>query len=201
MAQLNDLSRVEAEKVEVNGKTMEIIKAQQDMRAAYVGGAPGVLVSGLVWVLAGGVATFTTFQTSIIVFFLGGMFIHPLSIVVSKFVFNAPLQAKDNPFARLAFETTITLFVGLFLAFMVSQLKEDWFYPIMLLMIGARYFVFSTIYGNRLFWLLGLSLIALGGVLIFYLPVPSNQAAIAGGVLELLFSIVIFGQARFSRAP
>ena len=93
MAQPNDLSGVEVEKVEINGKTMEIIKAQQDMRAAHVGGAPGVLVSGLVWVMAGGVATFTTFQTSIIVFFLGGMFIHPLSIVVSKFMFNAQSHA------------------------------------------------------------------------------------------------------------
>ena len=51
--------------------------AQRDMRTGYMDGAPGVLVSGLVWAIAGCVATWLSPQRAVWALFIGGVFIHP----------------------------------------------------------------------------------------------------------------------------
>jgi len=49
---------------------MNIKEAQQDMQSSYLGGAPGALISGSIWIIAGIVAVYSTAQTSLITFFL-----------------------------------------------------------------------------------------------------------------------------------
>ena len=56
---------------------MDFSAAQQDMRSAYVNGGVGVLVSGLVWVVAGLVTQNLGLQYGMAALFFGGMAIHP----------------------------------------------------------------------------------------------------------------------------
>ncbi len=56
---------------------MTIEEAQGDMRQSYLNGGPGMMVSGVVWLAAGIVALVNTELISVLVFFLGGMLIHP----------------------------------------------------------------------------------------------------------------------------
>jgi len=116
------------------------------------------------------------------------MLIHPLGIVLSKLFNRSGQHSKNNPFGKLAMESTILLFVGLFLSYSIYQIKPEWFFPIMLLTIGSRYLVFQSIYGLKIFWILGSILILLGFLSImmkvnFYLP------AIFGGLIEIAFGI------------
>ncbi len=174
---------------------MNIKESQLDMRQSYFGGGPGVLVSGLVWIAAGITATMSTQMTSLLVFFIGGMFIHPLGMLLSKVLKRTGKHQKDNPLGRIAMETTLLLFIGLFIAYTVYRIQPDWFYPIMLLMIGGRYVIFTSIYGMRIYWILGLLLIVVGAGLML-----TDQlfwvGAIAGGVVEVVFALLIIRMER-----
>ena len=101
---------------------MKFEDAQQNMNLAYFGGGTGVLVSGLVWCIAGFVALLHSNQSSMLTLFFGGMFI----------------------------------------AFYVAKLQAEWFYSIMLMIIGVRYLVFNTLYGMKVYWILGASLMFFG---------------------------------------
>ena len=169
---------------------MNIGEAQENMRFSYFGGGVGVLVSGLVWCVAGVVAVFYTNQLSMKALFIGGMFIHPLAVLLTKALKRPGNHDTKNPLGILAGESTVILFVGLFIAFYVANLQVQWFYPIMLMTIGVRYLMFQTLFGNKLYWLLGLVLI-LEGVFCILQDVRFIMGAFIGGITEILFSFVI----------
>lgn len=166
---------------------MNFRDAQQDMRAAYYGGAPGVAVSGLVWLASGTVAQLGTLQAAALTLFFGGMFIHPFSVVLAKGLGRSGQHAKGNPLAALALESTLLLFIGLFLAFAIVQVRADWFFPTVLMIVGGRYLLFSSLYGNRTYWGLGGALVAVGMLSIALGP-PLAVCALAGGGLETVFA-------------
>ena len=170
---------------------MDINDSQKDMRLAYMGGASGALISGIIWLVAGIVAVYASKQTSILVFFFGGMLIHPMGIVLSKLFKRTGKHKEANPFAKLAMECTLILFVGLFIAYSVFQIHQEWFYPIMLMIIGSRYVLFQTIYGMKIYWAFGL-ILTMAGVISLLLNQPFHLAALIGGGIEIIFSIIIF---------
>ena len=169
--------------------------AQKNMNTAYFGGAAGVLVSGVIWCFAGAAALSYSNQSSMLVLFFGGMFIHPLALLLAKLLKRSAKHQPDNPLGKLAMESTIILFVGLFIAFYVAKLKIEWFFPIMLMAIGVRYLVFNTIYGIKTYWLLG-AVLMFSGMLCVLLAANFVIGALVGGLIEVLFSLVIFHQAK-----
>lgn len=169
---------------------MQIGEAQKDMQDAYLGGGSGVLVSGLVWMAAGIYAMYGSKQDTFIVFFIAGIFIHPIGVLVDKLFGRRGSHVKENPLGYLAMESTAILLTGLFIIYSLSQTLLDWLFPIMLLIIGVRYLLFQTLFGMKIYWILGLALMAAG-----YIGMESNQPfhtfGIVGGVIEIVFSIVI----------
>lgn len=65
----------------------------------------------------------------------------------------------------------------------------------MLMIIGARYLVFNTLYGIKTYWVLG-GLIMLTGMLCILLGANFIIGAFVGGVTEIVFSLVIFMQTK-----
>ncbi len=161
------------------------------MRESYYGGGPGVIASGLVWLASGIVAWKGEAMTSMLVFFVGGMLIHPIGIMLSKLIGRSGKHEKGNPLSTLALESTILIFIGLFIAYTVFHSVGDWFYVIMAMIIGSRYLLFQSMYGMKIYWLLGALFILIGFKGIF-LAEPFHYPAISGGVMELLIAIVIF---------
>jgi len=165
------------------------------MRSAYLNGGMGALVSGIIWLASGLGALYYSHQTSILFFFFAGMFIHPLGLLLSKAMGRSGKHNSDNPLATLALESTVLLFIGLFIAYCTYQNGQDWFYSIMLLTIGGRYLIFQSIYGVKLYWIFGGLLILTGGFCLIY-----NQAfhiaGIIGGIIEIVFSILLTLQSR-----
>lgn len=174
---------------------MKFEDAQKDMNFSYFGGGTGVLVSGLVWCIAGLVALQFSSQSSMLALFFGGMFIHPLAILLSKILKRTGKHDPNNPLGKLALESTIILFVGLFLAFYVAKLQIEWFFPIMLMTIGVRYLVFNTLYGIKTYWLLG-ALLMFSGMLCILLAANFIIGAFIGGLTEVLFSLIILNQCK-----
>ena len=124
---------------------LSISQAQTDMRQAYFDGAAGVLISGLVWLVAAVVA---------------GLASAPAAV----------------------------------LALLLQSLHVEWFFPAMLLTIGARYLSFQTLYGLQLYWLCGAAL-GLAGIALLLLRAPVVWAAAVGAVIELVFAGLLFRQA------
>ena len=82
------------------------------------------------------------------------------------------------------------LFAGIFIAYALLRTAPALVFPAMAIAIGARYFVFRTIYDDVFYWLLGGLLAALGIAAILGVPIPGNIALAAGSV-EVLFAILI----------
>lgn len=171
---------------------MDFGEAQKDMRRAYVNGGLGVLVSGIIWVIAGLVTQNATLTYGMAALFFGGMAIHPVSLLLEKLIYRREKAVVSNPLEMLALQTTPFLIIGLVIGYVVvNSDRPDWFFAIALLAVGARYLVFQTVYGLRHYIVLGAVLIAVGFVSIWFHRLPPHQIAIAGGIIELLFSVII----------
>ena len=57
---------------------------QVEMRHAYYDGAPGVLVSGLVWIAAALVCHLLGLSQAVWTLLIGGAFIHPVSALATR---------------------------------------------------------------------------------------------------------------------
>jgi hypothetical protein len=171
--------------------------AQSEMREVYFHGAPGVLVSGLVWLVAGGVALGVSQQAAVYALLIGGAMIFPLSLVLTKLLGRRGAHASDNPLGKLAMEGTFWMLAGIAIAYGVSVLRIEWFFPVMLLIIGGRYLTFQTLYGLRLYWVLGAVLCG-AGMALAMLRAPVMMSALAGGAIEVVFAGILFLQARQS---
>ncbi len=174
---------------------MHLREAQRDMRRAYVNGGVGIFVSGLVWVIAGAVTFYVDLFSGMAALFLGGMLIHPLSLLLARRVFYRGRARAPNPMEMLALQSTAFLIIGLAIAYLVSGTYGDWFFAIALLAVGARYLVFQTVYGMRLFLMLGLVLIIIAAVALWFGITPAF-VALAGGATELLCSAFILVPAK-----
>jgi hypothetical protein len=174
---------------------MTITQAQADMRNSYLSGAPGVFVSGAVWLTAGIVAAQYSESAAVLSLLIGGGAIHPLAIAIVRLLGGSGRHSATNALGRLAAEGTFWLLAGCAIAYAMSVLRLEWFFPAMLLVIGGRYLTFQTLYGLRLYWLLG-ALLCMAGIVLALLRIPAIVGAFTGAVVELVFAAVLFAQAR-----
>lgn len=168
-----------------------IADAQLDMRAAYYGGAPGVLCSGLVWLTAGLVAMQLSAAQAVWTLLIGGMFIHPAAVVLNKVLGRSGKHNPSNPLGSLAMASTFWMIMCLLLAYGVSMIRIEWFFPAVLLIIGGRYMTFATMYGMRVYWVMGVAL-ALAAYPLFASNASPATGALAGGAIEVAFAVAIF---------
>jgi len=177
---------------------VDISASQRDMAKAHVRGAPGVLVSGLVWLIAGWLWLNQGVANGFYALFVGGLLIFPLSLLVSRVVFRAPAATKGNPLERLALESTFILFAGILLAWCFLRVSPELAFPAMAVAIGVRYFVFRTIYGSVIYWLLGGAIAGLGAwMAVMPAELPVNLALIVGAI-EVAISLVLLLSGRAS---
>lgn len=181
------------------GGKMHIGDAQQDFRRAYVGGGPGVLVSGLVWLAAASTAQSQGIGRGFAVLFLGGMIIHPVSTILCRTLFGRAKEATGNPLAGVALESTIAMIGGLVAAWILIPLRAEYVFPVAAIAAGTRYAVFKTIYGDRLFWLLAGLMSGVGLMVIFGgAPLPLSPAFAVGGI-EVMFAGLFLARNHRSR--
>lgn len=179
---------------------MDITTAQNDMGVAYVRGAPGVFVSGLVWLVSGWVWSRYGVVSGFYSLFVGGVLIFPVSLLVSRLIFKAPATSRGNPLERLALESTFILFAGILLAWCFLRVAPALAFPAMAVAIGVRYLLFRTIYGNAVYWMLGGSLAVLGGLIALVTVALPVNFAMTVGAIEVCFSLIVFLTGR-SAAP
>ncbi|MDN4501701.1 hypothetical protein QX776_04780 [Alteromonadaceae bacterium BrNp21-10] len=168
-----------------------IIEAQQDMRQAYFDGVPGVISSGSAWIVAGIVALLLTPVSGMLTLIFGGMLIFPVSVVICKMMGRSGKHQKDNPLASLAIEGTFWMLLSIPVAVGAAMYKIELFFPAMLMVIAGRYLTFNTLYGSKVYWVFSVFL-ALSAVALVFLNAPTYAGGLAGGVMELVFALVIY---------
>ena len=134
-------------------------------------------------------------SAAVLALLIGGAAIHPVGMLLAKGLGRAGAHARGNPLGRLALEGTAWMLAGIVIALGLQLLRAEWFFPAMLLVIGGRYLTFQTLYGLRIFWLLG-AILAIAGLSLGLARAPVSLGALAGASIEIVFALVIFGQAR-----
>ncbi len=168
---------------------------QADMRRAYLFGAPGMAVSGVVWIVAAAVVLTVGLAAGIWTLLFGGMAIFPLSVLLCRAAGRSGKHDRHNPLGTLAAEGTFWMLAGIVVALGLSAARPEWFFAAMLLVIGGRYLTFQTLYGLRSFWFVG-ALLCLMGAAFALLRVHPAVAAAAGGLVELVGAAGLLSTAR-----
>lgn len=174
---------------------ISIVEAQRDMRTGYYSGATGILASGLAWAASATVALVSSPERAVWVLLIAGMLIFPVGLLLCRLLGASGTHGKGNPLGQLAGASTFWLIFCLPLAYVVGLSNVAWFFSAMLLVIGGRYLVFATIYGMRLYWVLGLTL-ALAGVVLAWLRASPLSVVAAGSAIEVAFGFVAIVQHR-----
>ena len=177
---------------------MTIEEAQEDFRRAYVGGGPGVLVSGLVWLVAAAIAYNQGIERGFAALFIGGMAIHPVSTFACRKLFNREKEAASNPLGGAALESTVAMIGGLVAAWLFIPLRADYVFPVAAIAAGTRYAIFRTLYGDRLFWLLGGLMTGVGLVAFLDFTAVHAAPAVAVGTIEVVVAAVLLMRVRQS---
>lgn len=167
---------------------------QSEMRHAYYDGAPGILVSGLVWIAASVVCYQLEMDKAVWTLFIGGALIFPVSSLLEMILGRPGKTGTANALHQLGMASTIWLILGCAMSYGLFLFDPLLFFPAMMATIGCRYLVFATIFGRTVFWIFGGSLIA-AAALVFYWAVPPAAAAGICGLIEVGFAFYVFSTA------
>lgn len=174
---------------------MAFAQAQSDVRRVYRGGFSGPLISAIVWAVANTVFQLVSPGAGMAALFFGGMLIFPLSAVVLTVMTGSSSLPKGHPSNALAMQSAFTVPVGLLVAIALGAYEPRLFFPASLIIVGAHYFVFVSLYGRRVFAALGGALVVLGAIGIFVAPGIGAVSGWIGAAVFLGFTPVIYRQA------
>lgn len=175
---------------------MQIGEAQGDVRRSFVGGGPGVFVSGLIWCAAATAEAQRGVGVGFAVLFFGGMLIFPLSLLTVRLVFRRAAPQAGNGLTAIALESTVAMIGGFFAAYLLLPHAPGLVLPLAALAVGTHYFAFRTLYGDVAFPILGTIISALGLNAAFgWIAIPVGLLWCVAGV-ELLFGVILSVRSR-----
>ncbi|MCG8468820.1 MAG: hypothetical protein MJB57_11540 [Gemmatimonadetes bacterium] len=141
---------------------MEVAAAQAELRASYLNGGPGAVVSGFVWLAAAVVATSSGVPAGFAVLFFGGMGIFPLGTLIVRTLFRRGPPSRDNPGGRTVIETVFPMMGGFLAAWILMPHRPELVFPLAAIAVGAHYFGFRTAYGDAVHWVLAIVICGVG---------------------------------------
>jgi len=147
---------------------MEISEAQKEMRTRFVGGFYGQLVSGLLWLVSASLATWSSPRTAITMLVVGGFFIFPLTELLVRLGGVKQWISAENSLRELGMHVAFVLPASMPLLVPVGLYRLNWFYPAMMVLLGAHYLPFVFLYGMKTFGVLAALLIGGGVMLALY---------------------------------
>ena len=87
---------------------MTVAEAQREVRSVFMGGFPGLIASGTLWLLSAGLATWVSPRYGIIALVFGGMFLFPVSQLLLKSMGRRATLSAGNPLGQLATQVALT---------------------------------------------------------------------------------------------
>jgi hypothetical protein len=166
---------------------MDIKDAQREIRSSAIGGFWGQLLYSVLYLAGGAVGTWSTPKASILTMIIGGFFIFPLREMILRLQ-GRPRTSKANPFYWLCMQIAFVLPFSMLLLWPVGLYRLNWFFPALMILVGAHYLPFATSYGMRMFLFLAAILLAAGVVIALYFSSSFSRGAWITGVILFVFA-------------
>jgi hypothetical protein len=167
---------------------MDIEDAQREVRSVYIGGFWGQLVSSVIWLVSAALGTWVTPKASILTVVIGGFFIFPLTQMLLRLSGHRSSASRENPFNSLGMQVAFVLPFSMLLLVPVGLYNLNWFSPARMVLLGAHYLPFATLYGMRVFLLLAGILIATGVMIALYFSGTFSLGAWIAGLALFVFA-------------
>ena len=167
---------------------MDAQDAQREVRSVYIGGFWGQLVSSVIWLASAALGTWVTPKASILTVVIGGFFIFALTQTLLRLSGRPASLSKENPFHSLAMQVAFVLPFSMLLLVPVGLYRLNWFFPALMVLLGAHYLPFATLYGMRMFLFLAGILIAMGVVIALYFSGTFSLGAWIAGLVLFAFA-------------
>jgi hypothetical protein len=165
---------------------MQVTHAQREIRRAYRGGFAGQLVSGVLWAVSAGLATWVSTRSAIFALVVGGILIFPLTTVLLRLMPGTPTVSPANPLSGLGAQIAFTLPLGLPVVGAAALYRLNWFYPAFMILLGAHYLPFVFLYGMRMFAALTAVLVGAGLLIGLY----ADDSFVTGGWVTAVVLLV-----------
>ncbi|HSG46372.1 MAG TPA: hypothetical protein VLA43_01035 [Longimicrobiales bacterium] len=169
---------------------MHIADAQREMRSAFLGGLVGQLVSGLLWLTSAALWTWGSPRAGITFVVVGGFFIFPLTQAGLRLMGRPGRVAPENGLYSLGSQVALVLPLCLPVVGAAALHRLDWFYPALMVALGAHYLPFVFLYGMRMFGALAVILWAGGVFLGTWFPLGATAGAWFTGAVLLAFAFL-----------
>ena len=169
---------------------MSVNECQREMRFAFLGGFAGQLVSGLIWLAASAVSVLVSSRVGMIVLFFGSMGIFPLTQATLRLLGLPGKVSDENKLWGLGAQTAFTVPINFLLVGAVVLYKQDWFFPAAMIVVGAHYLPFITLYGMPMFGILAGLLVFGGAGLALYGPAIFSLGGWLTAVTLILFAFI-----------
>ena len=169
---------------------MNITDSQREMRVTFLGGFAGQLVSGSIWLIAAGISDWYQSGYGMAVLFFGSMLIFPLTQGTLHLMGRSSKISPENKLWGLGSQIAFTVPVNFLLVGAATLYREEWFFPAAMIVIGAHYIPFVTLYGMKMFAILALLLVCTGLGLAIYVPGNFSLGGWITGIILILFAFI-----------
>lgn len=167
---------------------MNILAAQREMRSAFLGGFAGQLVAGLIWLIAAALGAWLAPGVGMAALFFGSMAIFPLTQLGVKLLGRPGKVSPENKLWDLGPQVAFTVPLNFLLVGAATLYRETWFFPAAMIVVGAHYLPFITLYGMKLFGVLAALLVVAGAGLALYGPASFSLGGWLTGVILIAFA-------------
>ncbi|HWG33406.1 MAG TPA: hypothetical protein VN650_04500 [Gemmatimonadaceae bacterium] len=169
---------------------MNIADAQREMRESYVNAAPGQAISAAFWLASACCGTWLSVRSAVLALIFGGALLFPLTVLLCRAVRPRASVSASNPLRPLAPFVALAGPAILPLAAITLLYRPAWFYPSIMVIMGAHYVPFAFLYGRRAFLVLGALLVTAGFALACVSGVPFTLGAWLGAAMLAVFAVL-----------
>lgn len=167
---------------------MDIQDAQREVRFVYIGGFGGQLVSSVIWLVSAALGTWVSPKASILTVVIGGFFIFPLTKMLLSLSGRHASRSAEDPLNSLGMQVAFVLPFSMLLLVPVGLYRLNWFFPALMVLLGAHYLPFASLYGMRMFLFLSGILIAAGVVVALRFSGTFSLGAWIAGLALFVFA-------------
>ena len=164
--------------------------AQREVRTVFIGGFWGQLVVSAMWLASAALGTWVTPRAAILALVASGFFIFPVTQLLLRLTGGPASVSRDNPLNNLAMQIAFALPMTMLLLVPVTAFRVNWFYPALMVLVGAHYLPFTFLYGMRMFIPLSAVLIGGGIVIALYFSGSFSLGGWISGVALFIFACI-----------
>ncbi len=163
---------------------------QREIRSAFLGGFAGQLISGVIWLIAASLSVLFRPNSGMAMLFFGSMLIFPLTQGALRLMGRPARVSTENRLWGLGTQIAFTVPINFLLVGAATLYRENWFFPAAMIIVGAHYLPFVTLYGMKMFAILASVLVLAGTWLAVYGPDIFSLGAWLTAVILIIFAFI-----------